>query len=445
MVGEINAHPGEITPQKEISEREPVLLVGDKGVLLEITQKCYTNCSWCYKCENVSPKGEHVPLEKVKERIDWIKKFTNADEITLLGGEPLLHPQFKEIAEYVVAQGLTLDMITSGKISKKVPHEVENEAYVWELWRQGKIYFSLSFQPGRNNAEYKSWVKRIIENVPKRKENLEKERERLASSADDESKRRTKEIDSILARNVIVTTATLDKVFTEDKERFAAMCRYLLGDCFGMNLENTTIKEEKIDVYIGKAFEALKKHYLPFDQSEFFAEVLNCSAPVTWQVRFWGADRIIPVAWEIANGKKFMTSSVAKARGLDDNQVVCPAMMSKFSTDAKTVTLGTITVRTDGETTFSTPACISAKSGLCNTDVHQDRESLFTTVSDRLQESRDFIIEAKRKEAGDDPLKMCKVDNDYPDTNEGHQKICPSCPVQVSCNFCHVREADWQK
>lgn len=63
--------------------------VDSRTVLLELTNKCYTGCTadYCYKKLTVSTKGQHIPLEVITKRIDWIKKFVRCNTITILGGD----------------------------------------------------------------------------------------------------------------------------------------------------------------------------------------------------------------------------------------------------------------------------------------------------------------------------------------------------------------------
>ncbi len=68
---------------------------------LIITRRCNLTCGYCTEYDNYSPP---VPLDTLKERIDAIHRL-NTVNISLLGGEPLMHPQLTEIIAYANRQG----------------------------------------------------------------------------------------------------------------------------------------------------------------------------------------------------------------------------------------------------------------------------------------------------------------------------------------------------
>ncbi|MBE9041149.1 radical SAM protein [Oscillatoriales cyanobacterium LEGE 11467] len=63
---------------------------------LIITRRCNLSCGYCTEYDNYS---QPVPFDVLKERIDAIHRL-NALNITLLGGEPLMHPDLVEIVKY---------------------------------------------------------------------------------------------------------------------------------------------------------------------------------------------------------------------------------------------------------------------------------------------------------------------------------------------------------
>jgi len=66
---------------------------------LIVTRRCNLSCGYCTEYDHVS---ELIPLEILKNRIDALHRLQVAN-ITLLGGEPLLHPQTAEIVAYADA------------------------------------------------------------------------------------------------------------------------------------------------------------------------------------------------------------------------------------------------------------------------------------------------------------------------------------------------------
>src|SRR3990170_9127229 len=63
---------------------------------LIITRRCNLSCGYCSEYDITS---EPVPLEDLKRRIDSLHRL-GAANITLLGGEPLMHPDVAEIVAY---------------------------------------------------------------------------------------------------------------------------------------------------------------------------------------------------------------------------------------------------------------------------------------------------------------------------------------------------------
>lgn len=83
--------------------------------VLEITEHCNLTCPVCYA--DSSPSGKHRSLEEVKRGIDTLVKAEGEpDVLQLSGGEPTLHPQFREIVEYALAQPIRYVMINTNGI-----------------------------------------------------------------------------------------------------------------------------------------------------------------------------------------------------------------------------------------------------------------------------------------------------------------------------------------
>ncbi len=68
----------------------------------------------------LAEKKEMLP-EDIGRVADFFKK-NNHNEIRLMGGEPTLHPQFKEIIERVLSSGLNIKLFTNGIFPKELAH-----------------------------------------------------------------------------------------------------------------------------------------------------------------------------------------------------------------------------------------------------------------------------------------------------------------------------------
>lgn len=77
---------------------------------IEPNMTCNIWCQCCYKLDRVHVKT----LEEVKGEIDLSIKKRNLQAITLLGGEPTLHPDIIEIISYIKSKKLICQILTNG-------------------------------------------------------------------------------------------------------------------------------------------------------------------------------------------------------------------------------------------------------------------------------------------------------------------------------------------
>ncbi len=64
---------------------------------LEVTDICNLQCEGCYR----STITGHKPLDVVKEELRFFKRWRNPDNVSIAGGEPLLHPDIFDIIAYI--------------------------------------------------------------------------------------------------------------------------------------------------------------------------------------------------------------------------------------------------------------------------------------------------------------------------------------------------------
>ena len=83
------------------------------SVDLYITATCNRRCSYCFLNAEFLDSRETMPLPRVVEILDWSVR-AGVREITLLGGEPALHPRFPEILDEIAARGLEARLVTNG-------------------------------------------------------------------------------------------------------------------------------------------------------------------------------------------------------------------------------------------------------------------------------------------------------------------------------------------
>jgi radical SAM protein with 4Fe4S-binding SPASM domain len=97
--------------QNIFTPRSPVF------VNLDITSSCNQHCIFCA----VSPNRNYA-FKKKEEICGLIDKLYDAGvfEITLFGGEPLLHPEIEEIAKYTNDNGFEINLVTNGTFPNKI-------------------------------------------------------------------------------------------------------------------------------------------------------------------------------------------------------------------------------------------------------------------------------------------------------------------------------------
>lgn len=66
-----------------------------------LTYGCNLKCPYCFANEFVNKKSSYITEENFKKAIDFLTR-EDVTRIGLIGGEPTLHPKFKEFLEYII-------------------------------------------------------------------------------------------------------------------------------------------------------------------------------------------------------------------------------------------------------------------------------------------------------------------------------------------------------
>jgi radical SAM protein with 4Fe4S-binding SPASM domain len=87
-----------------------------KSLYLHLTNRCNLQCSYCYR-----ESSPHLPVlhgsRRFCEMFEYIKPFTSPrPEVTFSGGEPLMHPGFREIVETSTRLGYANVLLTNGTL-----------------------------------------------------------------------------------------------------------------------------------------------------------------------------------------------------------------------------------------------------------------------------------------------------------------------------------------
>ncbi len=85
---------------------------GPLEINIHITDKCNLKCTYCYS-NFYKRKNNDIPLAGVRRIVDAFDDL-GVIEVSLIGGEPLLHPDFPRMVEYVKGKGLLCSIVTNG-------------------------------------------------------------------------------------------------------------------------------------------------------------------------------------------------------------------------------------------------------------------------------------------------------------------------------------------
>ncbi len=378
---------------------KPIRIPGT--ALVEITRRCYCGCRWCYKGKTVHSKGAHLPLDLIKSRIRWIADNVECNSIYLIGGEPLLHPDFAAIIEYIAELGYTAGIITSGRISGS-PLDWENYQAALGYYERGVADIEVSFQNSFNDRHF-------IRTVGDLRKRFEARREALKAKGRFDPKHMD-----------MFTTVVVDEAFVtpDDLKKLVEKVHNIV---YGEGLGENIVK------FVDETSLTVKNHFADFDESERVNFTIYSGDDWTGfraKVRFMGKITI-----NYLDGY----STVLKPKGGN-----CDA----FTADIEDgVTLQSLTVRDDGHVTFSKPECITAATGLCNVDIHSG-ENAAAIITASVKAIRESIIAEKRRQAKT-AADYCDEDPDYEEADSGPK--CSGCPFIVSCNMCHLIPREWGK
>lgn len=357
--------------------------VSNEIVTLEICKRCYTGCKYCYLTDSVSTDGDFVSLEILKSRILWIKKHTNVQTVYLIGGEPLTHPNFIKICEFILETGLRLGIVTSGKISK-LEYEKINFDYLLRLYYWGKIKVELSFHGDRNLESYTKLFKSLKCRYQKRRRMLKQQGLYDESSFD------------------IVGTAVI-------------------------KFDHTASLEEFYD-YVGQIFNVVRWRNLSKESKE---KIYNVYLQHIGQ-----KEGNAGLYWQISNKDKFkgfrvriaLVGATEFSKNGDTVQITrpesgtCPATRTEIK-DSK-VYIPSLHIRTDGGVTYPIAECVDMTYPLMNIDAGEKEDEILTHLKTSIEKIMKMIFFFNRKKAAEN----C-------DEN-GKEKPCTACPFSSMCSAC---------
>ena len=95
-----------------------------KDLCFEIIETCLNNCMFCSTNSNCN-KTQIIKFEDFKRTIDYFMTTGGIEELSLSGGEPLLHPELIKMVEYSKSLGIRTVIFTSGVTNNIGPSQAE--------------------------------------------------------------------------------------------------------------------------------------------------------------------------------------------------------------------------------------------------------------------------------------------------------------------------------
>jgi sulfatase maturation enzyme AslB (radical SAM superfamily) len=91
---------------------------------VEVTDECNMYCKGCYR-NYIETREGHKSLDDIKKEVLFMLKERNVSEISLAGGEPLLHPHIADIVGYISTKKLGVKIFTNGlNLTQEIIHEL---------------------------------------------------------------------------------------------------------------------------------------------------------------------------------------------------------------------------------------------------------------------------------------------------------------------------------
>jgi radical SAM protein with 4Fe4S-binding SPASM domain len=86
------------------------------SIHLKLTNKCNLACTYCYAESGLCTSSPTLSIQELIKIADDAKKLSSNISYTLSGGEPLMHPNALEFAEYIKKNGHPTCLLTNGAL-----------------------------------------------------------------------------------------------------------------------------------------------------------------------------------------------------------------------------------------------------------------------------------------------------------------------------------------
>jgi len=118
--------------RKDIPYSNGIMPGPPEKLTIEITKKCFNKCVYCSAFISEEDARKVLALRDAKYIIDEFARV-GGKELNISGGEPLLHPNWFDIASYAKSRGLIVKLFSCGIFSQKPPSHVELENVIEKI------------------------------------------------------------------------------------------------------------------------------------------------------------------------------------------------------------------------------------------------------------------------------------------------------------------------
>lgn len=133
-----------------------------KDLCFEIIWKCPNNCLFCSSNSDID-KDKIISYEVFKNTIDYLINSGGIEEISISGGEPLLHKDLLKMIKYCKDKGIRVVLFTSGIKRHIKVNNKEIEEYKKELENRYKSYLNEGMELDKWNKLIDKLMKNYID------------------------------------------------------------------------------------------------------------------------------------------------------------------------------------------------------------------------------------------------------------------------------------------
>ena len=123
---------------------------------LEVSDICNIHCEGCYRQHMTG----HKPLEQIKDEVLFFKRWRNPDNVSLAGGEPLIHPQIVDIVAFIAQNGVKPIILTNALAL--------TPELLRELKKAGLAGFTIHIDSHQNRPHWKNKTERELNELRQR-------------------------------------------------------------------------------------------------------------------------------------------------------------------------------------------------------------------------------------------------------------------------------------